>query len=246
MDRNTDSGILGKSKSRSSSSTYSRGRSPPSCPQKESSTGGRNNRDRPNKNSSTQKSKKELQNNWGSSRSISGRNGETFDGKMLSDNERSGYDVHGSYCSTILASSVSAERKSDSFCDEWIEPNKSRSNDQRRGSHRDRIKENEIPKESYEYRFHKKLALAHSTFQRNQKNKWDVWKWGPKPTGARRGAEDHYTFWRNAYDSYLWEIFDRVAGRINKLKNFSGIEIDFEDFVDFSYEFSSGYITPYS
>ena len=78
-----------------------------------------------------------------------------------------------------------------------------------------------------------------------RKNKWNVGKWGPKPAGAR-GAQDHYAFWRNAYDSYLWEIFDRVNGVLNKFKDLRDCNLDFSEFAEFAYEFSSGYITPYT
>jgi len=95
---------------------------------------------------------------------------------------------------------------------------------------------------SCEYKLYAKLARAR---RKAYKYQWDSARWGKRPIGARKGAEDHYPFWRNAYDRYLWEIFYRVLERINKFKKVREDLIDFQEFVDFAYDFSSGYITPY-
>ena len=199
-------------------------------------TKGRDNRDR----SARTKSEKEPQDSRRSFRSVFGRcdrNSISMDGKILPDNERYSNVNRKSNHSPIFEPSNFSDYKSRD------EPHKRvKSHVEHRRSYRDGVGENEISKRS-EYQLYRNLSSAHIFFQRG---KWDVQKWGSKPTGTYRGEEDHYSFWRNAYDSYLWEIFDRVAGRINKFKNFSRVEIDFDDFVEFAYEFSSGYITPYT
>ena len=96
---------------------------------------------------------------------------------------------------------------------------------------------------STEYQLNRKIFKTNLSFHRNI---WNKFEWGKHSTGIRRGARCHYSIWKNSYDFYLWEIFDRVAGKLNTFKSFSDIELNFEDFIEFAYEFSSGYITPYN
>ncbi len=62
----------------------------------------------------------------------------------------------------------------------------------------------------------------------------------------RRNDPYHYTLWRNAYDSYLWILFDGTQNILNLFKVHLEEEISFETFAFFIYEFSSGYISPYA
>lgn len=62
----------------------------------------------------------------------------------------------------------------------------------------------------------------------------------------RRKGPYHYALWRDAYDSYLWVLFDGFQNILNKFKVFLEEEISFETFSFFIYEISSGYISPYS
>ncbi len=61
----------------------------------------------------------------------------------------------------------------------------------------------------------------------------------------RRKGPYHYTLWRDAYDSYLWVLYDGFQNILNKFKVFLEEEISFEAFSFFIYEISSGYISPY-
>ena len=56
----------------------------------------------------------------------------------------------------------------------------------------------------------------------------------------------HYSLWRDAYDNYLRVLFDGFQNILNSFKVRLEEEISFETFSFFIYEFSSGYITPYS
>nr|QBK85521.1 MAG: hypothetical protein LCMAC101_01080 [Marseillevirus LCMAC101] len=56
----------------------------------------------------------------------------------------------------------------------------------------------------------------------------------------------HYALWRDAYDNYLWVLFDGFQNILNSFKVYLEEEISFEAFSFFIYKFSSGYITPYS
>ena len=62
----------------------------------------------------------------------------------------------------------------------------------------------------------------------------------------RRNDPYHYALWRDAYDSYLRILFDGFQNILNLFKVPLEEEISFETFSFFIYEFSSGYITPYS
>lgn len=62
----------------------------------------------------------------------------------------------------------------------------------------------------------------------------------------RRNDPYHYSLWRDAYDSYLWILFDGFQNILNKFKVFLEEEISFNTFSFFIYEFSSGYISPYA
>ena len=62
----------------------------------------------------------------------------------------------------------------------------------------------------------------------------------------RRNDPYHYALWRDAYDSYLWVLFDGFQNILNKFKVFPEEEISFDTFSFFIYEFSSGYISPYA
>ena len=251
MDRNPNSGSNRRKKSRSKegfsekeTKGNSQERNPPNSSNITEEEKGRGyDRDRPNKNSSEKP--KEIQNSGGSSRSFSRESSDAFGRKIFSNDEDISRSINESYSSGILISSLPAKLESIRLS---VRSNKDDGGSKHKHRRYNRGRAQEIKKESFdkeseEYKFFSKLSVSYSKIRRN---KWNTRDWGPRPTNARRGEEDHYPFWRNAYDSHLWEIFDRVAGRINKFKNCSGIEIDFNDFVDFAYEFSSGYITPYS
>ncbi len=62
----------------------------------------------------------------------------------------------------------------------------------------------------------------------------------------RRNDPYHYALWRYAYDSYLRVLFDGFQNILNSFKVPLEEEISFETLSFFIYEFSSGYITPYS
>lgn len=62
----------------------------------------------------------------------------------------------------------------------------------------------------------------------------------------RRNDPYHYSLWRNAYDSYLWILFDGTQDILNSFKVHLEEEISFETFAFFIYKFSSGYISPYA
>ena len=198
----------------------------------------RNNRDRPEERNSPDR-KLERENDNEADKSIYGRNGETDDGRVFTYGERIGKSVNESGHSTSNKVFISTECKSISPDNDRVNKSGIRSESQNRRYDRIRVKEDE----ETERKLYDELSSSLSIIRRNR---WNVGKWGDHPEGKRRGAQYHYTIWRNAYDSYLWEIFNRVKYRINRLKNFSNVELDFEDFVDFAYEFSSGYITPYA
>lgn len=151
--------------------------------------------------------------------------------KMHTFDRKCDENSNGSNYSKIVKTSIAKYESSDEKITGSEEPEYQRSD-------RGRDKNDERERELY-----KKLSEIHV---QNYQREWNTSKWGPKPCCARRGADDHYIIWRNTYDDYLWEIFDRVAGKINDFKNFRGKELDFGDFAEFAYEFSSGYITPYA
>ncbi len=59
-------------------------------------------------------------------------------------------------------------------------------------------------------------------------------------------TNNHYSTWRNIYDSYLWTLYNLMKTTLNSLKVFVDKKIDFDDFVNFAYTHSSGYISPYT
>lgn len=56
----------------------------------------------------------------------------------------------------------------------------------------------------------------------------------------------NYALWRDAYDSYLWVLFDGFINVLNSFKVELDRKIEFNDFALFVYFNSSGYITPYA
>ena len=226
MDRNTNSSSSTRNTNPSKKESKSHS---PSKKESTSSTKKRNNRDRYEKRKSSE---------WNYERKKDCESHESINGRMSTYSQRVGKSINEPSHSMSNEISISKKCKSVSPNNERADNAGKWSKSQNRRYDRNGIKEDE----ETEYKLYRELSITLSTLQ---KNKWDVGRWGNHPEGKRRGAQHHYSIWRDAYDSYIWEIFGRVKYKINSFKNFSNIEIDFEDFADFAYEFSSGYITPY-
>ncbi len=59
-------------------------------------------------------------------------------------------------------------------------------------------------------------------------------------------TNNHYSIWRNAYSSHLWTLYNLMKMTLKSLKVFVDNKIEFDDFVNFAYTHSSGYISPYT
>lgn len=82
----------------------------------------------------------------------------------------------------------------------------------------------------------------------NSRNYIERWRgeWGHRPAGFREGRDFHYWWWRRTYIRYLRIIYDRLLKNINSYKKGSIRKIKFEEFIDFAYIHSSGYIINYT
>lgn len=92
----------------------------------------------------------------------------------------------------------------------------------------------------------KTITALHRRDNRRFNEPWRKFEWGDKPRGFREWRDYHYIFWRRTYIDYIVIIYERFMKKLKTFKGFSNKKISLEQFIDFSYVNSSGYITKYA